>query len=208
MSATTLRPMPQRVAAYALIAVLAVVELVIFWLMLHPDVPPEYRAYYIDRTNTCLPQPVAGTYQLGQTISFRSDGWKAAEPLKPCGWFGPNGDGTPSKGHEARLRFALGPVEGALRATLQLEAIEAPDEPVRQHVAIYANDTLVEELVLDEKKMRRVTFEIPPGTVGTDGLLELRFALPDAVNFGPPGLGSPTQNRAIQLVSARVAEAG
>ncbi|MER8583614.1 hypothetical protein NKG95_33950, partial [Mesorhizobium sp. M1423] len=43
-----------RLASYALAAVLAGTEIVICALALNPNVNADYRAYYIDRTTTCL----------------------------------------------------------------------------------------------------------------------------------------------------------
>ena len=93
-------------ALYALAAAIALVEVAILWQALHPNVPDDFRAYYIDRTITCLPQPVTGDYVLGTEIDFRSGGPNTRE-LRPCGWDGPAGDGMHAIGTESRLRFAV-----------------------------------------------------------------------------------------------------
>ncbi|TIX79975.1 MAG: hypothetical protein E5V21_13295, partial [Mesorhizobium sp.] len=47
---------------YALAAVLAGSEIVILALALNPNVNADYRAYYIDRTTTCLNRDAVGSY--------------------------------------------------------------------------------------------------------------------------------------------------
>ena len=94
-----------RTGTYVLAGLIALFEFAVFWLMLNPDVPPDYRAYYIEKTTTCLNQPVAGTYSLGTTIDFTPDGREAAKLLRVCGWEGPTGDGNHAVGTSARLRF-------------------------------------------------------------------------------------------------------
>ena len=94
-----------RLGAYLLVGLVALFELGVFWLMLHPDVPPDYRAYYIDKTTTCLNQPVSGAYTLGTVIPFTPEGRDAAEPVRVCGWEGPTGDGTHAVGTSSRVRF-------------------------------------------------------------------------------------------------------
>ena len=71
---------PLQVLAYSIVALAIAFELTVVWLMLHPQVPDDYRAYYIDHTTTCLNQPVSGDYVLGETVSFRSDGRNEARP--------------------------------------------------------------------------------------------------------------------------------
>ena len=79
---------PLALGAYALAALLALTELAVLWQALHPAVSADYRAYYIDRTTTCLPQPVTGDYVLGKELNFRAEGDETRE-LRPCGWTGP-----------------------------------------------------------------------------------------------------------------------
>ncbi|MDB5473819.1 MAG: hypothetical protein JWP99_1122, partial [Devosia sp.] len=87
-------PSPKALGSYGLAALLALVELGVLWQAVHPQVSDAYRAYYITRTTTCLPQPVSASYALGSTVDFTSSGdVQAARELLPCGWGGPNDDG-------------------------------------------------------------------------------------------------------------------
>ncbi|WP_353646551.1 hypothetical protein [Mesorhizobium sp. WSM2239] len=90
-------PMPPQRAVflgfYALAALLAGTEVVILGLALNPRVHPDYRAFYIDETTTCLNRDRIGSYSLGETISFlhlgkQRDRMKRADGMKVCGWTG------------------------------------------------------------------------------------------------------------------------
>ena len=74
MSDRTVSQRPWRPIAYGVVALAIAFELLVVWWMLHPQVPADYRAYYIDETTTCLNQPVSGDYVLGTKVSFLSDG--------------------------------------------------------------------------------------------------------------------------------------
>lgn len=184
-----------RTAAYALVAIVALFELGVMWLMLHPDVPPDYRAYYIDKTTTCLNQPVAGTYALGATVLFTPEGRDAAKLIKVCGWEGPVGDGTHAVGTSARLRFAY--VEPATALTLQLRmvAIRKAGHP-SQRVEIVANGDLVDTVTVTPDAPQDFSVTVP--AVSGDIDLELRF--PDAVQMGPTD--PDNRHRSIKLLSA------
>ena len=109
-------PTPRRGNApilYSLVAVAVAFELGVTWLALHPAVGPDYRAYYIDLSTTCLNKPMAGTYALGDQLSFLPPGHAAARKVRVCGWDGPAGDGTHSVGTTSRLHFAVPAAKGS-----------------------------------------------------------------------------------------------
>jgi hypothetical protein len=189
------RPAWVRWLSYGFVVVLAVFELWVFWLMIHPDVSAEYHAYYIERSSTCLPQPVAGNYRLGERLLFTSQGDEATKPVKACGWFGANGEGTPSKGTSSVLDFVIGPQTAPL--TLQFAAQAAP-EVSAQRVKVFANDVALGQIELTVE--RTLSLPVPLEALAGRARLRLRFEYPDAKNFDRSGLGSPTQNRAIRLL--------
>ena len=127
-------------AAYGAAALLAAFELWVVWLMLHPAVPADYRAYYIDHSTTCLNQPVSGAYALGTTVSFLPDGRAAAKPIRVCGWEGPAGDGTHAVGTSARLRLVTGSSRRPLELRLGLAAIKKAGEVQPQRVEVGRGD--------------------------------------------------------------------
>lgn len=183
-------------ALYALAALLAFAELAILWQALHPDVPDDFRAYYIDRTTTCLPQPVTGAYVLGTEIDFRSGGPNTRE-LRPCGWDGPAGDGMHAVGTESRLRFA---VEEAQDLTLMLEltGVTLPG-PETQYVVVLVNDQVVGEAGVTPGQTHRFTFPVPAQAIGDTGFADIELKYPDAISPRPGG--SNTHWRSVKLTA-------
>ena len=191
---------PAALGAYALAALFALFELVVLWQALHPQVPDIYRAYYIDRTSTCLPQPVTGEYQLGSEIDFRSGGPNTRE-LRPCGWEGPAGDGMHAVGEAAHLRFAIGPAQD-LSLTLEMTGVNLPG-PLAQHVRVLVNEMEVGVAELAPGQTQRFAFPIPASIIAETGFADITLAFPDAIL---PGAGdSNTRKRSIKLVAAAIA---
>ena len=192
-----------RAGTYLLVAAIACVELAILATAVRPDVHPDYRAFYIDHTTTCLNRSVPGTYRLGDTISFLPEGGDQSVQVRVCGLSWPAGDGTHSLGHSSRLRFALGKTDGDLTAAVQLRsAIKPPNS--RQRVLVFANDKQVADLTLVDQAVRDFTFEIPKAVLARQAdMLDVRFDYPDA----RPARRqlSETFDRAIKLLSFRLA---
>lgn len=194
---------PLRLLAYGVVALAIAFELAVVWLMLHPQVPPDYRAYYIDRTTTCLNQPVSGAYELGTTVSFRSDGLELAKPLRVCGWEGPAGDGTHAVGTSSRLRFALSATEtGPLVLTLNLVAVSRDGYPA-QRMLIEANGVELGTANALAGVPLEVDLEVPPEVLAAGaGTLEVTLYFPDAISMSPSD--SDTRRRSIKLLSVRL----
>ena len=185
-------------ALYGLAVLLLCIEIGVLWLVLHPDVPASYRAYYIDQTTTCLDQPVSGAYAFGTNVSFRSDG-ALSKPLRVCGWEGPVGDGLHAVGESARLRFALPEGAGKLELSLELVAVDrAPGG--RQAVEVMTNGSKAATIsVLSGTPQRfEIPLAVPPGTK----LLELELLFPEAISGSPQE--SRTRKRSVKLTEARV----
>ena len=191
-----------RIAAYCLAGALALGELVVLALALSPDVEDAYRAYYIDRTTTCREKPAAGTYEAGQTVSFRPDGREAALAIRVCGWDGPAGDGTHSLGNVSLLRV-MRPRGDAFQLTVTMAGIiRAPAN--RQRVEISIKGVPVGSAELTDTEERIFSYDVPPDALDAD-MLDIEFAYPDA-HF--PALRiTETEKRAIKLTSFRLAPA-
>lgn len=187
---------PLRLGAYLLVGLVALFELVVFWLMLHPDVPSDYRAYYIDRTTTCLNQPVSGSYSLGTVVPFTPEGRAAAGLVKVCGWEGPAGDGTHAVGTSARLRFAYAEPATALTLRLSLIAVQKGGRSTTQRVEIVANGAPVATLTVNADAPQDVSLPLP----AADGRLELELNFLDAARMGPTD--PDNRLRSIKLLSA------
>jgi hypothetical protein len=188
---------PLRLGAYLLVGLVALFELGVVWLMLHPQVPPDYRAYYIDKTTTCLNQPVSGQYALGTTVRFTPEDRDAAKLIRVCGWEGPAGDGNHAVGTSARLRFVYAKPATALTLQLAMVAIQKGGATVPQRVEIVANGTLLDTVTLDQPTPQQVSLPLP---APADGRLELELRFPDAVQMGPTD--PDNRLRSIKLLSA------
>lgn len=186
-----------RLGAYILVGLVALFELGVFWLMLHPNVPPDYRAYYLDKTTTCLNQPVSGAYTLGTVIPFTPEGREAAKLIRVCGWERPTGDGTHVVGTSARLRFAYAEPATALTLQLSMVAIQKGGNVMPQHVEIVANGALLDTVTLDQPTPQEFSLPLP---APADGRLELELRFPDAVQMGPTD--PDNRLRSIKLLSA------
>ena len=190
---------PIRFGMYGLAAVLLGFELVVLWLVLHPSVSDDYRAYYITQTTTCLNQPVPGTYSFGTVVSFLPEGREAAKPIRVCGWEGPAGDGTHAVGTSARLRFD--PPDRPARMALALEMIAVKKDGVpTQRVEVLLNGTVIGTVDVDALAPRRFLVAVPDAVAATPGPFELTLRFPDAVQMG---LTDPdSRRRSIKLIAA------
>jgi len=204
-SSTLLRRPAVRLGVYALAALVFVFEAWVLWLMLHPEVPGDYRAYYIERTTTCLNQPVAGTYRFGSMVDFTPDDRAEALPLRVCGWEGPAGDGTHAVGTSSRLRFRGSSGTGPHELVLDLAAITRKGEPQPQRVEVEMDGkrvTTLEVLLPDPQ-----SFRLPvPDSALADGAVELVLRYPDAVRMGPTD--PDTRYRSIKLTRAGIVPEG
>ncbi|MER9301911.1 hypothetical protein [Mesorhizobium sp. M0496] len=189
------------IGGYAIAAVLAVSEIIILALALNPNVDADYRAYYIDRTTTCLNRDAVGTYTLGQTVSFRSDGAKQAAGMTVCGWSGAVADGTHSLGETSRLRLEIPLLRNGLTATLQMSAVIRPPQ-ITQRVMISVNGARVHDVTLSGKEPKTISFTIPHAAFASAKILEMTFDYRDGIPPSPAA--SNIYKRSIKLVSFRL----
>jgi hypothetical protein len=188
---------------YGFAAALALAQLVVLWLALHPVVAPDYAAYFLDRTTTCLNQQlVPGTYVLGETVSFTSKNYGPGKALRVCGWEGPANDGTHAIGTTSRLRFALPAAPGRLVLTLEMTAVEREGHP-SQHVEITGNGVHLGDAVISGGETRSIDVAVPPEALdAASQKLDVILAYPDAIRMSPGD--ADTRLRSIKLLSARL----
>jgi hypothetical protein len=180
----------------------ALAELGVLWLALHPHVTGGYRAYYIDQSTTCLDKPVSGDYRLGRTVSFLPDDQPAARKLRVCGWDGPAGDGTHSVGTSSMLRFAPGEPAGDLVLRMMLSAVDSPDKRA-QRIVLTGNGVSIGEATIPNNTQRMLEFAVPAEALDPDtGQLDLTIAFPTATEMVPRD--SDTHYRAIKLLSVQL----
>lgn len=193
-----------RLGGYTLAALLASAEATILAVALNPRVDADYRAFYIDRTTTCLNRNSSARYLFGETISFRRDGQKRAAGFKVCGWSSPAGDGTHSLGESSRLRLELPGVGSTVVATLELTPVLRPPQN-EQRVRFLVNGILAEEIRLRGPETRTVSFAVPPAALAHGRILDVTLQYPDAIP--PTRSASDIYKRAVKLLSLRLDEA-
>jgi hypothetical protein len=196
-SAMSMRPV--RYGMYGLAVLLLGFEFVVLWLVLHPNVSDDYRAYYITQTTTCLNQPVPGTYSFGTVVSFRPDGREAAKPVRVCGWEGPAGDGTHAVGTSARLRFDPKERPNHMALTLEMIAITKDGVPT-QRVDVQLDGTSIGTVEVDTLAAGHFVLPVPDALVKQVGPYEVTLGFPDAVQMGPTDPDS--RRRSIKLIAA------
>ncbi|MGV3490824.1 MAG: hypothetical protein ACO1OG_05810 [Devosia sp.] len=188
-----------RITLYVLAAAVALFELVVFWLMLHPEVPPEYRAYYIDKTTTCLNHPVTGEYTLGTMIDFTGPVGASTRQNRVCGWEGPVGDGLHAVGTSSRLRFVFTEPAEALTLDLSLVALDREEQPT-QRVVVLVNGTEIDTVTVSPGTPQAFSFVLPADLVAAaNGRIDLELGLPDAVTMG--NTDPDNRRRSIKVTS-------
>lgn len=186
---------------YGLAALLFAFELGVVWLMLHPQVPDTYRAYYIDRTTTCLDQPVSGTYRFQTLVPFLPGAAETGKPLRVCGWEGPAGDGLHAVGTSARLRFSGTAPDGTTRLRADLSAVTRRGEVQPQTVIVVIDGVEAARWDVTSADPSTFTAMLPAGSLA-DGRLEVEFRLPQAVKMGPTD--PDTRWRSVRLLAVGV----
>lgn len=185
--------------AYLLSGLLIAWYLVTMWLMVHPQVSADYRAYYIDQTTTCMNQPVSGAYQFGTLVSFLPDGRDLQKTIRVCGWEGPVGDGMHAVGTSARLRF--NPMERPASMALMLSMIAIRRDGVpAQTVSVSLDGEKLADLDVRSGAPSTFKLPIPAGVAVKPGPIEVLLDFPTAQQMGPTD--PRTRWRSIKLQSA------
>jgi hypothetical protein len=184
-------------------------ELVVFWLATHPNVPDDYRAYYIDRTSSCFPREdkvANGLYALGTPISFVPDrNGHTDDNLRWCGFIAatkqsPFGIKTFGDYGVLKLRFAV-PDEDLLLTFAALSNASAKDPP--REVKVIANGQGVGSVIFDDAKRVNGSMIIPAAIAKANpaGGIDLKFEVP---RIGPPGTNSEPVTLQLRLQAVRL----
>lgn len=184
-------------------ALVGLAELAVASLVLHPNVDPVYRAYFIDRSSDCWPHQTPASYVPGTTLSFVYGRGTPFDANKICGWFYPNAHGAWSYGRFSLLRFNFAPVDRPLRLTLAAGAMVSAAHP-GQRVAISINGTRLGTLLFDTPEAVVKTLDIPAG-LAASGRLDLRFDYPDARSGRELGPNEDPHLRALRMVALTLA---
>ena len=194
-------PRVSRTVLYGLAALVALFELGVSWISLHPHVPADYRAYYLAQTTTCLNEPVSGAYSNGAEIPTISGYERLVANIRVCGFEGPVGDGLHLVGESGRLRFKMMGPQHRLRLMLQMVAVDFT-APKGQEMDVVVNGEPVGSVHVSTGKPQRFSFAIPDDLLKADGLVDVELKAPDAVKVDPTD--SNTRKRSIKLSAVRV----
>lgn len=196
------RRRPVAIAFYTVAALAAVFEIGVLWLALNPNPHPDYRAYYIDKTTTCLNQPRVGPYVLGDTISFTSENYGPGKEMRVCGWEGPAGDGTHAVGTTSRLRLGFKAVQAPLLLSLEITAVDKGPS-ASQRVVLYGNGIRFGLVEIAKGTTQTVEAVVPREVLDANpGVLDLTFGYADAFRVNPGD--SEGRMRSIKLKSLRL----
>lgn len=188
-------------ALYGLAALVALFELGVAWVSLHPHVPPDYTAYYLSKTTTCLNEPVSGAYAYGTKIRTVSGYEALIKPIRVCGFEGPAGNGLHAVGEQARLRFGLLGSAHHVPLLLEMSAVDFA-KPTGQPVDVFANGVKVGTAIVHSGDPQPFRFSVPDSALKADHLLDVELKFPQAILVDPQD--SNTRKRSIKLTAVQV----
>ncbi len=193
------------------VALIALFDGAALYMVLNPNVSPEYRAYYIDRTASCFPRAdnvATGYYPLGEPINFVT-GNNNIEPrngysldnLRYCGFMPPSSTGIRSFGDYGIIRIKGPFPDDDLLLTMASWTNTGADKP-RREVQVQVNGEEVGTLVYTTRDQVNGKFVIPQRLAAAgNGWLEIRFNVP---RIGPPGTNSEPVTLQLRLEAMRV----
>jgi hypothetical protein len=193
------------------VALIALVDAGVLYMVLFPNVSPEYRAYYIDRTSSCFPRAdnvATGYYPFGEPINFIT-GNNSIEPrngfsldtVRYCGFMPPSSTGIRSFGDYGLIRMK-GPFPADdLLLTFASWTNTGADKP-RREVQVQVNGEEVGTLVYVTRDQVNGKMVIPQRLVEAGkGWLEIRFNVP---RIAPAGTNSEPVTLQLRLEAMRV----
>ena len=188
------------------VALIALLDLAVLYMVLKPNVTDDYRAYYIDRTASCFPRITSGYYPLGQPISFvpGRNGYDR-DSVRWCGFMPPNSTGIRSFGDYGILKFSIPLPDDDLLLTFSSFANTAADKP-RREVEVLVNGQTVGTLVYVDARRVNGRIVIPQRVARAGGKdLSIRFEVP---RIGPPGTNSEPVTLQLRLEALRLTPLG
>ncbi|MEO8758732.1 MAG: hypothetical protein ABI398_13390, partial [Devosia sp.] len=194
------------------VALIAVFNAIVLYMVLTPRVADDYHAYYIDRSSSCFPRVTSGYYVLGEPISFvpGRSGFKL-DSVRWCGFMPPSTTGIRSFGDYGIIRMKLPLPDDDLLLTFSSWANTDASKPPRD-VDVVINGENVETLVFNSAKRVNGRIVIPQRVAKAGGkddkgndILEIKFVVP---RTGPPGTNSEPVTLQLRLEAMRVTALG
>jgi hypothetical protein len=188
------------------VALIALFDLGVLYMVLNPRVDADYRAYYIDRSASCYPRLTTGYYPLGEPVTFLPgrNGFQL-DTLRWCGFTPPSSTGIRSFGDYGILKLKFPAPDNDLLLTFSAWANTNSGQP-RREVQVSVNGADVDTLeFVDEKRVDgRIVIPQRLAKASDDGL-EIRFDVP---RTGPPGTNSEPATLQLRLEALRVSVLG
>jgi hypothetical protein len=191
----------------AVVALIALADLGVAYLVLNPRVADDYRAYYIDRTSSCFPRVITGYYPLGTPVTFvpGRSGY-ARDNIRWCGFKPPSTTGIRSFGDYGILKLKFPVPDDDLLLTFSSWTNTGADKP-RREVKVVVNGEQVGTLVYTKRDRVDGKIVIPQRLAKlskADGM-EIRFDVP---RIGPPGTNSEPVTLELRLEALRLVALG
>jgi hypothetical protein len=195
-----------------IVAMIVVVDLIVLYMVLKPNVTDDYRAYYIDRSASCFPRAdnvATGFYPLGEPITFVPDrNGYALDTVRWCGFMPPSNTGIRSFGDYGILRIKTQLPDDDFLLTFTSWGNTDSSKPERD-VQVLVNDTRVGTLAFTSAKRIDGKFLVPQVVARSGGkdatgndIVTIKFTVP---RTGPPGTNSEPVTLQLRLESLRLA---
>jgi hypothetical protein len=185
------------------VAVIAVFDAFVLYMVLNPRVADDYYAYYITRSASCFPRITSGFYPYGEPVNFvpGRNGYDR-DTIRFCGFMPPSTTGIRSFGDYGVIRFSNPPPPGDLLLTFSSWANTDASKP-RREVQVVVNGEQVANLVFATAARVDGRIVIPARVAALDPKgMEIRFNVP---RTGPPGTNSEPVTLQLRLEALRVA---
>ncbi len=186
----------------AVVALIAVFDFGVLYMVLKPNVSPEYRAYYIDRTSSCFPRIISGFYPLGTPVPFAGghNGY-TQDTIRWCGFLPPSTTGIRSFGDYGILHFTFPDPGEDLLLTFESWVNTDSDKPPR-NVDVVVNGEHLATLTYAGAGRVDGKIVIPERVIATgNGTTEIRFNVP---RIGPPGTNDEPVTLQLRLEALRL----
>lgn len=195
-----------------IVAMIVVLDLIVLYMVVKPNVTADYRAYYIDRSASCFPRAdnvATGYYPLGEPITFVPDrNGHALDTVRWCGFMPPSNTGIRSFGDYGVLRLKMPLPDDDFLLTFTSWGNTDSSKPERD-VQVLVNDTRVGTLAFTSAKRIDGKFLVPQvvarsgskDEAGND-IVTIKFMVP---RTGVPGTNSEPVTLQLRLESLRLA---
>jgi|GEM_PF-2911502 len=191
----------------AIVALIAIFDAVVLYMVLFPDVSADYRAYYIDRSASCFPRAdnvATGYYPLGAPVTFATNGRNGyqRDTIRSCGFMPPSSTGIRSFGDYGVLKAKFPIPDDDLLLTVSSWTNTNSDKP-RRDVNVLVNGESVGTLVYTSARRVDGKFVIPQrlAKLSPPEGMEIKFEVP---RIGPPGTNSEPVTLQLRLEAMRI----